>query len=318
MKIVILDSYTLNPGDLSWQKIEALGETSIYEHTAADLVIERSKNADILIVNKVIINEHILQHLPKLKFIALTGTGFNNIDIQATQKRNIPVSNIRNYGTSAVAQHTFALILALTNHVDAHHQSVREGQWQNTRDFCYWNKPLLELHNKKIGIVGFGQIGQKVAEIAKGFGMKIMAYQPNIEAGLRDNVLFVNDIKTLFCEGDIVSLHCTLKPENQGFINKNLLQCMKKTAFFINTARGALTNEKDLFEALQNKTIAGAALDVLCVEPPTERHYLFDAPNCIVTPHNAWASFESRSRMMDLLHENMMAFLAGKPKNLIE
>ena len=225
MKIVILDSYTLNPGDLSWQKIEALGETSIYEHTAADLVIERSKNADILIVNKVIINEHILQHLPKLKFIALTATGFNNIDIQATQKRNIPVSNIRNYGTSAVAQHTFALILALTNHVAAHHQSVREGQWQNTRDFCYWNKPLLELHNKKIGIVGFGQIGQKVAEIAKGFGMKIMAYQPNIEAGLRDNVLFVNDIKTLFCESDIISLHCTLKPENQGFINKNLLTC---------------------------------------------------------------------------------------------
>ncbi|MGB1206915.1 MAG: D-2-hydroxyacid dehydrogenase [Chitinophagales bacterium] len=317
MKIVILDAYTLNPSDLSWEKIRSLGETTIYDYTPPHLTVERSKNADILIINKVVISEEILQQLPKLKFIALTATGFNNIDIRATQKRNIPVSNIRNYGTPAVAQHTFALLLALTNHVADHHQSVIDGQWQQTRDFCFWNKPLIELHNKTMGIVGFGQIGQKVAEIAKSFGMKIIAFQPSMKASFRNDILFTNDMKKLFSESDIISLHCTLKAENQGFVNKKLLQCMRKTAYLINTARGALINEKDLYEALQNGTIAGAALDVLCVEPPTKKNILFDAPNCIITPHNAWASFESRSRMMDLLYENMMAFLAGKPKNLI-
>ena len=192
-----------------------------------------------------------------------------------------------------------------------------DGQWQKTRDFCFWNKALIELHDKKMGIVGFGQIGRKVAEIAKSFGMKIMAFQPSISAGLQNDILFTDDIKKLFSESDVVSLHCTLKAENEGFVNKKMLQCMKKTAYLINTARGALIHEKDLYEALQNGTIAGAALDVLCVEPPTEKNILFDAPNCIITPHNAWASFESRSRMMDLLYENMTAFLAGKPKNLI-
>ncbi len=318
MNITILDGITLNPGDLSWERFNALGKVKVYKHTPAHLITERSIDADILLVNKVLIQDTVLAQLPNLKYIAITATGYNNIDLIAAKKRGIPVSNIQGYGTNSVAQHTFALLLALTNKVAEHHQSIQAGQWHQTKEFTFWNYPLVELVDKTMGIVGFGKIGQQTARIALAFGMKVLVFHkhPERDAKAVAGVVFV-DIATLFKQSDVVSLHLPLTANNAGFVNSHLLNTMKKTAYLLNTSRGALINETDLAEALNQGTIAGAGLDVLSVEPPVGEVALIKAQNCIITPHNAWASYESRSRMMDILFHNIQSYLQGEAQNLI-
>ena len=315
LKIAVLDGHTLNPGDLSWSPIRQFGETIVYKSTPHHLTVERAKGADIVLINKAVIDAKTLTQLPKLKYISVTATGYNTVDLAAARKRNIPVTNVPGYGTDSVAQHTFALILELTNHVGMHSQSVKKGDWQQTPYWCYWKKPLTELAGKTMGIVGMGSIGRKVAEIALAFGMKVLAYTNNPRKVHSEKITFTT-LEQLFSQSDIVSLHLPLTGSNKGFVNADLLAKMKPAAYLINTARGPLIHEQDLANALNNGIIAGAAMDVLSEEPPGDNP-LIAAPNCIITPHNAWASLESRSRMMDILVENLKAFLNGEPVNVV-
>ena len=315
-KIIILDAYTLNPGDLNWAKIQALGEVSIYDRTPLNKVIERAKEADILIVNKVLIGTKILERLPNLKCICVTATGFNNVDTLAAKQKGIPVCNVKAYSSHSVAQHVFALILELTNAVAVHHQSVQNKQWSQSEDFSYTLQPIMELADKTMGIYGFGKIGQAVAKIALAFGMKVIAKHKHPKRDKIHGVTFVNT-EDLFHQSDVLSLHAPLTIENEGLINMPLLKSMKTSAFLINTARGGFILETDLKMALENDIIAGAALDVLSTEPPIKDHVLFSTKNCIITPHIAWASIDARQRLMHETVLNVAAFLNGEPKNVV-
>ncbi len=312
MQIVVTDGYTLNPGDLSWDAFKEFGELVYYDRTPPDLVAERCNNAEIIITNKTPVNAVTLQSCQKVKLIAVTATGYNNVDIKAAKEKNIPVCNVPVYGTDSVAQHTIALLLELTNHVGRHAQSVADGEWSHNADWCYSKAPLIELSGKKLGIVGYGRIGKRVAAIAKALGMKII-FNNKGKTSLPEEA----DLDELFKQSDFISLHCQLTEENKGFIIKKLLMLMKPTAFLINTSRGQLINEKDLAESLQQNIIAGAALDVLSIEPPPADHPLIGLKNCLITPHNAWISFEARKRLMDTTLENVKAFLAGKLQNVV-
>jgi len=316
VKITVLDGYTLNPGDLSWAELEKFGEIKIYDRTEAALTVERSIDADILVVNKHLIDEHILQKLPKLKCICVSATGFNNVDIKSASKRNIPVCNVSGYGSSSVAQQVFALILELLNHVGKYNESVKKGEWSNAQDFTYYLSPIIGLEGKTLGIYGFGKIGQKVANIALSFDMKVIATHKHPERDAKPGVQFVS-LENLFSESDIVTLHTPLNPDNEHFVNENLLRKMKPTAFLINTGRGRLINETDLKMALENKWLAGAGLDVLQNEPPPLNHPLFGVDNCIITPHLAWANIDARSRLLQLTAKNVEAFLQGNPINVV-
>lgn len=315
-RIAILDGYTLNPGDLNWAEIEQFGHTDIYDRTPAKLTIERSKDAEILVVNKQIIDSETLEALPRLKFICVTATGYNNIDIDAAKRRNIPVCNVTGYGAASVAQHVFALILELLNHVWDYQESVKNGDWSRTSDFTYYRDPVIGLAGKTMGIYGFGEIGQKVAQIALAFDMKVIATHKHPERDAREGVTFVS-LERLFAESDIVSLHAPLTPENHQVVNSHLLKKMKPSACLINTARGGLVNESDLKIALENNWISGAGLDVLSVEPPPADHPLFELENCIITPHMAWANIDSRAKLLELSAKNIRAFLEGKPINVV-
>ncbi len=315
-KIVVVDGFTLNPGDLSWESLQKLGEVFVYEHSTREEILERAHDANIILANKTVFDAAILAQLPNLRCICVTATGFNNIDIKSAKKHDILVCNVAGYGTDAVAQHVFALLLELTNAVGKHHESVQQGDWSRNRDFCYTLQPVIELAGKTMGIYGFGKIGQQVARIALAFGMKILSTHKHPERDAMPGVEFVN-LETLFQNSDIITLHAPLTAENEGFVNKNLLSKMKPSAYLINTARGGLIQEADLKEAIENGIIAGAGLDVLSQEPPVNGNILFGVKNCIITPHNAWASREARQRLLDETVENVRAVLNGKPRNVV-
>jgi glycerate dehydrogenase len=314
MKIVVTDGYTLNPGDLSWEPIKAMGELVVYDRTPAHLIIERCKEAQIVLTNKVPFSSEALQQLPALKFLGVTATGYNVIDTEAAKKLGITVCNVPAYGTASVAQHTFALLLELTNRVGIHAASVAKGEWTSANDWCYTKLPLTELDGKTIGIVGLGNIGQQTARIAKAFGMHVLYTSRNKkETDLGE----YTDMQSLFTKSNVVSLHLPLTNENHQFVNKDLLRLMKSAAFLINTSRGPLVNEQDLADALNEDRIAGAAVDVLSTEPPKENNPLLKAKNCVITPHNAWMSREARQRVMDITVKNVEAFLNGVPVNIV-
>lgn len=314
MKITVLDGYTENPGDLSWEWLEKLGECTIYDRTPAELVAERTKGCDIVITNKTPLRRELLETLTDLKYVGLLSTGYNIVDWEYCKERNIPVCNIPSYSTSAVAQLVFALILELTNAVGIHSDSVHGGEWSVCRDFCYWKTPLTELDGKTLGIIGFGKIGKAVAKIASAFGMKVLASTNHPSES--ENVEFC-DRDELLERSDFVSLHCPLTPLTEGMVNADFLSKMKRTAILINTSRGQVVNEKDLAFALEKGIIAGAGLDVLSVEPPKADCPLIGAKNCYITPHIAWAGFETRERLMKICRENVEAFLSGNPINTV-
>lgn len=316
MKFVNLDGITTNPGDLSWDWLEKYGEYVVYDRTKPEEIIERAKDADVLIINKTYISAQMLDLLPKLKFVALQSTGYNAIDCEAARKKNIIVSNIPAYSTNAVAQLVFALILEFTNRVALHNESVHNNEWCECPDFCYWKAPLTELDSKVLGIIGFGSIGERVSKIAEALGMSVIAYTPHPKKDKFPNIEFVG-LDTLLSQSDIITCHCPLTAETKGLINKEAIAKMKKTAILINTSRGLVVDDEALANALNNEDIAGAGLDVLTVEPPSPSNPLLTAKNCIITPHIAWAGYETRERLLGILEENIKAYCDGNPQNVV-
>jgi glycerate dehydrogenase len=308
MKIVILDGATLNPGDLSWADLRRLGACEVHDRTAATDIVARAREADIILTNKTVLSAATLGQLPALRYIGVLATGYNVVDVAAARARNIPVTNIPAYGTASVAQHTLALLLELTNHVGRHAQSVRAGNWSKAPDFCYAETPLVELEGKTLGLIGAGRIAQAVARLGEALGMKV------IFATRRGGRA---ELERVLAEADVVSLHCPLTPETRELINAATLARMKPTAFLLNTSRGPLVAEGDLAAALNAGHLAGAAVDVLSVEPPPADNPLLTARNCLVTPHHAWATQAARQRLMTTAVENVRAFLAGAPRNVI-
>jgi glycerate dehydrogenase len=313
MKIVITDGYTLNPGDLKWDCIAACGDMIVYDRTSPGQFMERCADAEIILTNKVAIGKEAIEKCRNLKLISVLATGYNIIDIAAAKEKKIIVCNVPAYGTASVAQHSFALILELTNRVGHHSLSVARGDWQRSADWCYSLTPITELAGKTLGVVGFGNIGQQVARIGTAFGMEVIYYSLHHK---ETDLGTYADLPTLFASSDVVTLHCALK-DNYGFVNARLLELMKPSAFIINTARGQLIQEQDLANALNNGQIAGAGLDVLSTEPPAESNPLLSAKNCIITPHNAWISREARQRIMNITSENIIAFLKDNPINQV-
>ena len=319
MKIVILDGYTENPGDLSWNGLEALGDVTVYDRTpftgGNQEIIRRAKGAGILITNKTPLNRDTLQALvPELKYIGVLATGFNVVDTACAREYGIPVCNIPTYGTTAVAQFTMALLLELCHHAGDHSRKVRAGAWSRCEDFCFWDYPLVELAGKTIGLIGFGRIGKAVAALAEAFGMHVLFYDTYAHENEHAEQV---PLDTLFARSDVISLHCPLFPENTGIINAAAIKKMKPGVMILNTARGPLINENDLAAALAEGKVGGAAVDVLSKEPPAADNPLLSAPNCLVTPHIAWAPRESRRRLMDIAVENVRAFLDGHPQNVV-
>ena len=317
MKIVILDGYTLNPGDLSWDELRKLGDVTIYDRTPVDKVVERATGAEIIFTNKTPVTEDAINSLPSLKFIGVLATGYNIVNTDAAKAKGIVVANVPGYGTASVAQLTIALLLELCVHVQAHSDTVRAGKWAKSADWSYWDYPLVELSGKTIGIIGFGRIGQQVGDVATAFGMNIIGNsRTRSDQSHRANFRWA-EIPDLLEQSDVVSIHCPLFPETKGLINKDSLQTMKKSAFLLNTSRGPIIVDEDLADALNNDVIAGAGIDVLSVEPPSADNPLFAAKNCIITPHIAWATKEARARLMDTTISNLTAFLNGNPVNVV-
>ena len=316
MKIVVTDGATLNPGDLSWDALEEFGRLNVYERTSAEEILERCKDAEIVVVNKVEFNRETIESLPKLRLISVSATGYNNIDVEAAAERNIAVTNVPVYGTQSVSQMVFALLLELTQHVGHHSRTVHQGRWSECENFSYWDFPLIELFGLTIGIIGFGRIGQATAKLAKAFGMKVLAYDVVKPAKIDSDIKFV-DLDKIFTDSDIITLHCPLTPETDGLVNEERLSKMKKTAFLINASRGQVVNEQDLANALNNGRIAGAGLDVLSTEPPDAENPLLSAENCYITPHIAWATRSARSRLLNGAIDNIKAFIEGKVQSAL-
>lgn len=317
MKIVVLDGYTLNPGDLSWDELGALGELTVYDRTPVDKIAERIGDAEIVFTNKTPITKETLDMCPNIKFIGELATGYNNIDIIAAKDKNIPVSNIPSYGTNAVAQFAIALLLELCSHVGSHSDAVKNGEWTNNVDWCFWNHPMVELEGKTMGIIGFGRIGQRVAKIAEALGMNILAFANTRNPEFETETCKYASLDELLERSDVISLHCPLFPETKGIINKDTIAKMKDGVMIINTSRGPLIVEEDLRDALNSGKVAGAACDVVSVEPIKMDNPLLNAKNVIITPHIAWAPRESRQRLMDIAVDNLKAFIAGNPVNVV-
>lgn len=317
MEIVILDGFALNPGDLSWEGLSQLGNCKVYERTKPAEIYERIKHAQAVITNKAVIDALLMERLPELRYIGVTATGYNVVDVRAAERKGIVVTNIPAYSTDSVAQLVFAHILNIVNRVDLHASSVRSGEWANSADFAYWKSPQTELAGKTMGIVGFGRIGRRVAVIAEAFGMKVIF---NNRSQVKDapSGMHQTTLEQLFAESDMISINCPLTAENSEFVNSDLLQGMKPTAILINTGRGGLINEGDLAKALNEGTIAAAGIDVLSTEPPMHDNPLLTAPRCFITPHIAWATLEARQRLMDITTENLKCFLQGKPQNVVK
>jgi glycerate dehydrogenase len=314
MKIVVVDGYTLNPGDLSWNMLSALGELMVYDRTPIELIVERCKEATIVLTNKVPFSKETLAALPNLKYISVLATGYNIIDTAAAKEQGVFVSNVPGYGTASVAQHVFSLLLEITNHTGKNARWSAEGNWQDCADFCYTVAPITELQGKTMGIVGFGNIGQNVASIAIAFGMQVIYFNPSIKStGIGTQVT----LDEVFEQADFISLSCPLTATNQAFVNEALINKMKPSSYLINTARGQLINESDLATALNQNTIAGAALDVLSKEPPPANNPLLTAKNCIITPHVAWISTEARKRILSITASNILSYINGSVNNCV-
>ncbi|MBQ7350260.1 MAG: D-2-hydroxyacid dehydrogenase [Bacteroides sp.] len=314
MKIVVLDGYGLNPGDLTWSDLEALGELKVYDRTVPEELLERSKDADALITNKTVIAKEDMASLPKLRYIGVLATGYNVVDIDAAKERGIVVTNIPAYSTDSVAQMVFAHLLNITQRVGYYADENRRGRWTANADFCYWDTPLLELAGKKMGIVGFGHIGQATARIAQAFGMEVGVFTSKEQSALPVGMKKM-ELDELFASCDVVSLHCPLTPSTKEMVNAKRLNAMKPNAILINTGRGPLVNEQDLADALNEGRIAAAGLDVLSVEPAAEENPLLSARNCFITPHIAWATKEARIRLMNIAVHNLRSYQVGKVVN---
>jgi glycerate dehydrogenase len=317
MKIVVLDGYTLNPGDLSWDELNKAGDLTAYDRTPADKVVERAGKAEIVFTNKTPLSGETLKNLTCTKYVGVLATGYNVVDVDAAKELGITVTNIPTYGTAAVAQMVFALLLEICHHVGRHDEAVRNGAWSSCPDFCFWDYPLIELAGKTMGLIGFGKIGQAVGKIALAFGMKVLAYDRYQVKSLENDSLKYVELDEVFNQSDIISLHCPLFDSTKGIINQQNIAKMKDGALLINTSRGPLIVERDLAMALNSGKIAGAALDVLAVEPPGMDNPLLKAKNCIITPHIAWAPRESRQRLMDIAVNNLKSYIAGNPVNVV-
>lgn len=315
MNIVVLDGYTLNPGDLSWDELKALGPCEIYDRTLPAEVLTRAARAELVLTNKTVLDRATIQGLPALKYLGVLATGTNVVDLAAARERGVPVTNVPAYGTKSVAQTTMALLLELTQHVGEHSAGVRAGQWSQSVEWCYWDHSLIELDGLVMGIVGFGRIGRAVAELAMAFGMRVLAHLPRPQP-LPPGVQAV-ELERLFRESDVVSLHCPLTPQTRQLVNAERLGWMKPAALLLNTSRGLLVDEAALAEALNAGRIAGAGLDVLSTEPPAAQNPLLRAKNCVITPHLAWGTRAARWRLMKIAVQNVRAFLQGKPQNVV-
>ena len=317
MKIVILDGYTENPGDLSWEGFEKLGDLTVYDRTPADKIAERIEGAEAVIINKTPLSAETIAGCPTLKYIGVLATGYNVVDVQAAKDRGIPVCNIPTYGTAAVGQFAIALLLEICHHIGEHSQSVHNGDWESCVDWCYWNYPLIELDGKTMGIIGFGRIGQTTARIAQALGMKVLAYDQYENKSLESDTMKYTTLDDLLAKSDVISLHCPLFESTQGIINKDSIAKMKDGVIILNNSRGPLIVEQDLADALNSGKVAAAGLDVVSTEPIHGDNPLLKAKNCIITPHISWAPKESRQRLMDIAVDNLEKFLAGKPQNVV-
>ncbi len=317
MKIVVLDGYAMNPGDLSWDGLKALGDVVIHDRTAPEEILSRSAGATALLTNKTPLNAETLMKLPDLKYIGVLATGYNIVDVAAAKAQGIVVTNIPDYSTTSVAQLVFMFMLEHCHHAQAHSDAVRSGRWAANPDFSFWDFPLIELAGKTLGIIGFGRIGAQVADIATAFGMNVLGYsRRQTEQSTRRNFRWAS-LDELLEQSDFVTLHCPLTPDTMGLINRNTIAKMKRTAFLINTSRGPVINEQDLADALNAGRIAGAGVDVLSTEPPKTENPLLSAKNCIITPHFGWATYEARVRLMDIAVNNLNSFLRGTPVNSV-
>lgn len=317
MKIVVLDGYTLNPGDLSWEGLEAMGDVTVYDRTEPEEAASRIGSAEAVFVNKTPITKETLDKCPEIQFIGVLATGYNVVDIEAAQEKGIPVSNIPTYGTASVAQYAIGLLLELCHRIGDHSNAVKKGQWSSCKDWCFWNYPQIELDGKTMGIIGFGKIGQVTGRIAQALGMNVLVFDRSRNIELESESCHYVDLDTLLSESDVISLHCPLFPSTQGIINKETIAKMKDGVMIINDSRGALIVEEDLKEALNNGKVAGAALDVVSTEPIRMDNPLLEAKNIILTPHIAWAPKESRQRLMDTAVDNLRCFLDKKPQNIV-
>jgi glycerate dehydrogenase len=319
MRIVVLDGYTLNPGDLSWEGIKKFGDLTVYDRTSFDVssIVKNIGKAEIVFTNKTPLSKEVLIRVSSVKYIGVLATGYNVVDLESAKELGITVTNIPTYGTTAVAQFTFALILELCHHVGAHSEAVKHGAWSRSHDFCYWNYPLIELSGKTLGIIGYGRIGKATARIAESFGLKVLVYDISQDEKLENENFRYVSFDSLLTDSDIISLHCQLSERSREIINKDTIAKMKDGVLLINTARGLLINETDLCNALHSGKIGAAALDVVAIEPIKDDNPLLSVGNCIITPHIAWAPKESRSRLMNIAVENLRSFLDGKPVNFI-
>lgn len=317
MRIVVLDGHTLNPGDNPWTEVTKQGEFEVYDRTEADLIVSRAAEADIVLTNKTPLSGETMAQLPKLQFIAVLATGYNVVDVEAARERAIPVSNVPVYGTDSVAQFTFALLLELCHKVALHDRAVQDGEWATCPDFSFWKTTLIELVDKKMGIVGFGRIGRRVGELAHAFGMDVLAYDAFAGDAPDYQPFAWKMLDEIFTDADVVSLHCPQTADNVGLVNKRTLGLMKPDAVLINAARGGLVNEADLAEALGSGRIGGAAVDVVSSEPIRSDNPLLGSPHCIITPHMAWATLSARRRLMQTTADNIAAFIRGEPTNVV-
>ena len=317
MKIVVLDGYTENPGDLSWEGFEALGELKVYDRTPAEEIVNRIGSAQIVITNKTPVSRETMDACPGMKFIGVLATGYNIVDVAAAKEKGIPVSNIPTYGTAAVSQFAIALLLELCHHIGEHSDAVKAGEWTSNPDWCFWKYPLVELAGKNMGIIGFGRIGQDTGKIAQALGMKVLAYDAFKRPELESDTCKYVDLDTLLAQSDVISLHCPLFPDTEGIINKDTIAKMKDGVMIINDSRGPLIVEQDLRDALDSGKVAGAALDVVSTEPIQMDNPLLGAKNVILTPHIAWAPKESRQRLMDIAVDNLKCYVDGKPQNVV-
>lgn len=313
-KIVILDSYSLNPGDLSFEEMNRLGEVTIYDRTSSELIYERVKGNEIIITNKTELRKDVLEKCPEVKYIGVFATGYNIIDIDYCKNNNIVVTNIPSYGTDAVAQHVFALLLELTNHVGEHSVKTINGKWAKSKDFCFWDKSIISLSGKTMGIIGAGKIGLKTGEIARAFGMNVIYTNSSEDVKKISDKVSYDTLNNLLLKSDVVSLHCPLTNKTSELINRKSLSKMKKHAFLINTSRGGLINEKNLYDALDKNIISGSGIDVLSIEPPVD-NILLKAKNIIITPHIAWAAKEARERLLNTAIENIKGYISGDIRN---
>jgi len=317
MKIVVLDGYAENPGDLTWSALENLGNLMVYDRTEETKIVERINDAEIVIVNKTKIDKRVLDACPEIRYIGVLATGYNNVDTEYARKRRILVANVPNYGTLAVGQFAIALLLEICHRIGHHDKAVHEGRWTNNIDWCFWDYPLIELSGKTMGIIGFGRIGKTTGRIGKALGMKIIAYTRHPQVADKKEVEFITELDNFFSQADVVVLHCPLFPETKEIINKTNIEKMKDGVIIINNSRGGLINEKDLAEALKSGKVYAAGLDVVESEPIGKENPLLTAPNCIITPHISWAAKESRKRLLNIAVENVAAFIAGKAINIV-